>query len=73
MIGNGLGSGEVDDNDKYKSVTAAIHIKPVDKLRIGLSYYHDIVSKGADVHGKVIDWRVDQAWFPDRWLILEKI
>ena len=60
MVGNGLGSGEVDDNDKYKSVTAAIHIKPADKLRIGLSYYHDVISKGADIHDKVINWRVDQ-------------
>ncbi|MCW3118756.1 MAG: hypothetical protein JWM28_2838 [Chitinophagaceae bacterium] len=60
MVGNGLGSGEVSDNDKNKSVTAAIHIKPVDKLRLGISYYHDVISKGADVHGKIIDWRVDQ-------------
>ena len=28
MLGNGLGSGEILDNDKYKSITAAIHIKP---------------------------------------------
>ncbi|HMH35166.1 MAG TPA: hypothetical protein VK543_19150 [Puia sp.] len=60
MVGNGLGSNEVSDNDKFKSVTAAIHIKPVDKLRLGLSYYYDVISKGADVHGKVINWQVDQ-------------
>ena len=52
MIGNGLGSAPVADNDKYKSVTAAVHIKPIDNMRIGISYYHDIVSKGAEVEGK---------------------
>jgi hypothetical protein len=50
MIGNGLGSTDIEDNDKTKSVTAAIHIKPVEGLRIGTSYYHDIISKGATVH-----------------------
>jgi hypothetical protein len=60
MVGNGLGSEEIVDNDKNKSITAAIHIKPVDKLRLGFSYYYDIISKGADVHGKVINWQVNQ-------------
>jgi hypothetical protein len=50
MVGNGLGSTDIEDNDKTKSVTAAIHIKPVEGLRIGTSYYHDIISKGATVH-----------------------
>ncbi|MES1214854.1 MAG: hypothetical protein ABUT20_04990 [Bacteroidota bacterium] len=60
MLGNGLGSGEVQDNDKYKSVTAAIHIKPVEFLRLGLSYYHDVISKGADVHDNIVNWKVNQ-------------
>ena len=60
MIGNGLGSDPVQDNDKYKSVTAAIHIKPVDKMRIGASFYNDNVSKGATVEGKIINWKVNQ-------------
>ena len=60
MVGNGLGSTEILDNDKHKSVTAAVHIKPVDGLRIGASYYHDVISKGAKVHDKIIDWQVDQ-------------
>lgn len=51
MVGNGLGSTDIQDNDKNKSVTAAIHFKPVDGLRIGTSYYRDIVAKGAMVHG----------------------
>lgn len=60
MVGNGLGSPEVSDNDKYKSITAAVHIKPADHLRLGLSYYHDVISKGANVHENVINWKVNQ-------------
>lgn len=47
MVGNGIGSGETADNDEAKSVTAAIHIKPVEHLRIGASFYSDKISKGA--------------------------
>ena len=51
MVGNGIGSGETTDNDKAKSVTAAIHIKPFDGFRLGVSYYRDKISKGAkDAH-----------------------
>ena len=60
FVGNGIGAGPVSDNDKYKSVTAAVHIKPVDNMRIGLSYYNDVISKGADVEGKIINWKVNQ-------------
>ena len=67
MVGNGLGATEIEDNDKNKSLTIAGHIKPADNLRIGASYYYDVVSKGAAVHyhqddqerheDRVIDWR----------------
>ena len=60
FVGNGLGSSEVQDNDKEKSITAAVHIKPVDRLKIGLSYYYDVISKGADVHGMMVDTKVNQ-------------
>jgi len=60
MIGNGLGSSDVLDNDKYKSITAAIHIKPVDDLRIGLSYYYDVISEGAEIHGHVVPTKIKQ-------------
>ncbi|MEO6221164.1 MAG: hypothetical protein ABIO81_12095 [Ginsengibacter sp.] len=73
MVGNGLGSSEIEDNDKMKSVTIAAHIKPADNLRIGASYYYDIISKGATVHqhandqerheDRVVDWRVVQNIF----------
>lgn len=60
MLGNGLGSGEIKDNDNYKSITAAAHIKPADRLRIGASYYHDVISPGANLHGHIITWKVKQ-------------
>jgi hypothetical protein len=64
MIGNGLGSSEILDNDKMKSITAAVHIKPVDGFRLGLSYYNDNISKGATVHDNmVMNWRVKQNLF----------
>jgi len=60
FVGNGLGSSEVEDNDRAKSVTVAMHIKPVDRLRLGLSYYYDVISAGADVHGMDVDHLVNQ-------------
>ena len=61
MIGNGLGSGEIVDNDKAKSLTAAVHIKPADGLRFGVSYYRDALAAGAKQHnGHVINWKVNQ-------------
>jgi len=62
FFGNGLGS-EVMDNDKYKSVTAAVYIKPAERLRLGISWYNDVISKGADVEGKTINWMVHQNLF----------
>lgn len=60
MVGNGIGSSDIVDNDKYKSVTAAVHIKPVDGLSLGASFYHDVISKGAKVNDKIIGWKVNQ-------------
>lgn len=60
FIGNGLGSTEIFDNDKSKSITAAVHIKPWGRWRFGASWYHDVIAKGAEVHDRAIDWRVRQ-------------
>lgn len=49
MLGNGLGSGDVVDNNIYKSVTLAVHVRPSDGLRIGASLYHDVISKGSTI------------------------
>ena len=50
MLGNGLGSSDLADNDRFKSITAAVHIKPADGLRLGASFYHDVISGGSVVH-----------------------
>lgn len=61
MLGNGLGSSDVLDNDKRKSITAAIHIKPAEGLRFGLSWYNDAIAKGAAAHDNtILSWRVKQ-------------
>lgn len=60
MVGNGLGSEEIFDNNKSKSLTAAIHIKPVERLRLGASYYVDVISKGSKIHDRVINRKVNQ-------------
>ncbi len=63
FVGNGLESMEILNNGKNKSITAAIHIKPSDKLRLGVSWYHDAISKGANVHNKIIGASVGQNLF----------
>lgn len=60
MIGNGLGSGDILDNDNYKSVTAAVHIKPKDQLQIGLSYYNDVISEDVEIGGNPLGEKVKQ-------------
>ena len=47
-----------------KSITAAVHIKPAEGLRIGFSYYNDVISKGATIHDNMItNWKVKQNLF----------
>ncbi len=61
MVGNGIGSSDVVDNDTYKSITAAIHIKPREKLQLGVSFYADHISAGAeDHHGGVVGENIKQ-------------
>ncbi|GAA4501229.1 hypothetical protein GCM10023172_22740 [Hymenobacter ginsengisoli] len=50
MLGNGLGSGDVEDNNPFKSLTLAVHVKPRDGMRLGASFYHDVISKGSVIH-----------------------
>ncbi len=38
-------------------------LKPADKLRIGISYYNDAIAKGATVHDKTFNWKVNQNLF----------
>lgn len=44
LIGNGISANDISDDNKNKCITAASHIKPKDGLRIGLSYYNDLIS-----------------------------
>src|SRR3982751_6373433 len=61
LVGNGIGSNDFVDNDKAKSITAAVHIKPTEHLRIGASVYHDKISAGAKLHdGHVLQKEVKQ-------------
>jgi hypothetical protein len=50
MAGNGIGSSDVADNNKEKSYTAAIHIKPLNGMRIGGSAYYDVIAAGGHSH-----------------------
>jgi len=55
MVGNGIGSADANDTVKAKSITAAAHFKPVDHLRIGVSYYTDKIPAGVkDAHGTMV-------------------
>lgn len=63
MVGNGLGSEEILDNNKSKSLTAAVHIKPAERLRVGASYYTDVITKGSKIHDRIIDRKVKQNLF----------
>ena len=51
MIGNGIGSPEITDNDDNKSISIGLHSKPIGGLRIGASGYFDKISAGAKIPG----------------------
>ena len=78
LIGNGLGSTDILDNNSRKSITAAVHLKPIDDLRLGLSWYNDEIAKGSTLHdGDKLNWKVNQnlftasaAYFGDKFEVL---
>lgn len=47
VIGNGMSSNDVSDGSTQKSITAAVHIKPEERMRIGISAYHDVIFRNA--------------------------
>lgn len=51
MVGNGIGATDISDNDKSKSVILAVHAKPFDGMRIGISYYYDDIASGVKKAG----------------------
>jgi len=60
LVGNGLGSRDISDNDKRKSVSATFSIKPVNNLQIGVSYYNDAIAAGSEIHGKILEEKIKQ-------------
>src|ERR1051326_2579625 len=48
MIGNGIGSTPVEDNNDQKSVTMNVHFEPVKNVKLILSGYHDFISAGTE-------------------------
>ena len=61
MIGNGLGSSDVLDNDKRKSITAELHVSPFNNMTVGAAYYNDALAKGTMSHsGHMINWQINQ-------------
>jgi hypothetical protein len=61
LIGNGLGSSAVADNDKNKSYTIAAHIKPWDNFRFGVSTYFDKITGGSKTTGETVSQAVYSA------------
>lgn len=51
MVGNGLGSTDLSDNNVEKCYVFAAHFKPIDGLRIGGSYYTDKIDGVVHDHG----------------------
>ncbi|MEY4114161.1 MAG: hypothetical protein RLZ76_854 [Bacteroidota bacterium] len=47
VVGNGISSTDVFNDNLDMSLTAAFHIKPKDGMRIGASYYYDFLEKNA--------------------------
>ncbi len=43
VVGNGLSSSDISDGTLQKSITAAIHIRPRERMRIGVSAYRDLI------------------------------
>lgn len=43
VLGNGMSSTDAIDRNQQKSFTAAVHTKPIEGMRIGLSYFRDVV------------------------------
>lgn len=60
MIGNGLGSTDVAENDQNKSITAALNVKPWNDWHFGVSVYRDVIAAGAEVHGRIIPQKFNQ-------------
>lgn len=45
VVANGISSTDVFHNDAHMSLTAAVHFKPTEFTRLGISYYYDFLSE----------------------------
>lgn len=43
-VGNGISGSDATDQGVDPAITMAFHVKPVDGMRVGLSYYYDFLS-----------------------------
>lgn len=50
LVGNGVASDDLTDNNSSKSFMAGFSFRPLDKLKVGASYYYDEIPKGATLH-----------------------
>lgn len=50
LIGNGEASTDVADLNQSKSVMLGVNLKPLDRLKVGITYYYDEIPKGAVLH-----------------------
>jgi len=56
MIGNGIGSTPISDNNATKSVTLALHSQVTHEIKVGVNYYDDRVPPGTpQIYGAPID------------------
>jgi hypothetical protein len=56
MIGNGIGSTPISDNDSPKSVTLALHSQITHALKVGVNYYNDHIAQGTPrIYGAPVD------------------
>lgn len=59
LVGNGVASDDSKDFNKSKSLTAGISCKPMDRMKVGLSYYLDKIPANATLHHTTITTKVD--------------
>jgi hypothetical protein len=56
MVGNGIGSTPISDNNQAKSVTVAVHSQVTHALQLGVSYYEDRITAGTPrIYGAPVD------------------
>ena len=69
VIGNGMSSTDISDGSLQKSLTAAVHIKPKEGMRIGLSAYRDLIKENStgshSGHSSTFHYTMGDAnWYP---------